>query len=431
VRTVHDDSPGLSPDDAEAHVRGVCFKTGPPGRVGVELEWLVKDSADPAAAVSPRRLAEALAPLVLPAGSPLSLEPGGQVELSSPPASSLLACLRATATDAAALRQALGAAGLVLAGEGLDPYRDPPRVLTQPRYDAMEAFFDRAGPCGRMMMRATAGVQVNLDAGDESGGLSDYRRRWRLVHRLGPPLVAAFANSPLWRGRPTGWCSTRQAVWARLDPYRARPPVPHADPRGAWARHALDSELMCVRRPEPYDWRAPSGLTFRAWAAGDGDGLRRPTREDLDYHLSTLFPPIRPRGWLELRMIDALPGDDWMVAAAVATVLLDDPVAADAAWNATDPLCAGPGEQPDEAVWTRAARVGPADPALGKAVRACFTAAEAALASLPGAEPLRRAVTAYAERYPERGRCPADDRLDALRRESGAPIPEGPSTWWT
>lgn len=416
----------LREHEAEAHVGGICFKTGPPRRTGVELEWFVRDHRDPAAAVPPERLDAALAPLEhsggLPHGSTVTREPGGQVELSSLPAPALTDCVTATADDLAVLARTLHSAGLTLDGTGLEPYRSPSRVLDHPRYRAMEAYFDRAGPWGRVMMCATASIQVSLDAGDESAGVSGYRHRWRLAHRLGPVLVAAFANSPLWRGRPTGWRSARQAVWARMDPGRTRPPPPWAgDPRTAWVRYALDAELLCVRRGAPRPWTAPPGLAFRDWLHGrrsprTARRVRRPpTLADLDYHLSTLFPPVRPRGWLELRMIDAQQPDCWPVALAVAATLLDDPVAADAAYAATGRLCCGSKETalPPPSVWLRAARHGPADPQLGAAVLDCFDAVESALArrGAPAAA-LRAAVAGFAARYADRGRCPADDWLD-------------------
>ncbi len=129
---------------------GFCFKTGPPGRVGVELEWLVRDGRDPALPVDRRRVTAGLSPLAAPPGLPgqgtLTTEPGGQVELSSAPAAGLGHCVDVTSLDLAALRQAVQQAGLCLAGHGLDPLRPPRRVLDLPRYAAMEAFFDRAGP---------------------------------------------------------------------------------------------------------------------------------------------------------------------------------------------------------------------------------------------------------------------------------------------
>nr|WP_206324328.1 ergothioneine biosynthesis glutamate--cysteine ligase EgtA [Streptomyces sp. HNM0574] len=399
-------------EQAEDHVGGICFKTGPPRRVGVELEWLVRDSTDPARPVPATRLDGVLDPLwtpgALPGGSRLTREPGGQLEVSAPPGDTLAECVELAATDLAVLRKSVAEEGVLLHGRGLDPEFAPPRVLTHPRYRAMEAYFDQSGPWGRTMMRATAAVQVSLDAGDESEGVTGYRHRWRLAHRLGPVLVAAFANSPLWRSRPTGWLSTRQRVWDRIDPGRTRPPPDGGDPRALWTRYALDAEVMCLRRDPPAAWTAPPRLTFRSWLGGR-HGLRPPTRDDLDYHLSTLFPPVRPRGWLELRMIDAQAGDDWIAATAVAATLLNDPRAAESAWEATAALAG------ERGLWERAARQGPADPLLGPVVRGCVAAAEEALARTePGGEP-HRAVAAFHERYTARGRCPAHDRLDALR----------------
>lgn len=399
----------LSEADAERYVGGICFKTGPPTRVGVELEWLLRDRADPATLVPTERLAPVLDPLFaaggLPGGGRLTWEPGGQLELSSAPGESLSHCLSLTAADLALIRQTLEGAQAVLHGRGLDPYRSPPRVLDHPRYRAMETHFDRGGPWGRVMMRATAALQISLDAGDDSDGPSGYRYRWRLAHRLGPVLVAAFANSPVWQGRPTGWASTRQRIWARMDPPRTRPAGPGGGPRDQWVRYALDASLLCLRRqPTPgaeVDWTAPPQLTFRDWLRG-GYVERPPTRADLDYHLSTLFPPVRPRGWLELRMIDAQYGDGWIAAAAVAATLLDDPQAAEAAYAVVEPLTG-----PD--LWSRAARYGPADPLLGPAVRACVATAELALARSDPGGVAHTAVAEFAERYAARGRCPADD----------------------
>lgn len=401
----------LNEDEAAAYVGGICFKTGPPRRVGVELEWLLRDRAAPSRVVSPARLDDALEPLWtdgLPRGSRLTREPGGQLEVSSPPGDGLADCIALTAADLAVLRKAVERSGTLLYGRGLDPSLTPPRVLEHPRYRAMEAHFDRSGPWGRMMMRATAAVQISLDAGDDTGGTAGYRHRWRLAHRLGPVLVAAFANSPLWRSRPTGWVSTRQSVWAHADPGRTRPPRADGDPRERWARYALDADLMCLRRDPPADWTAPGGLSFRSWLRG-APSERPPTRDDLDYHLSTLFPPVRPRGWFELRMIDAQHGDGWIAATAVTATLMNDARAADAAWAATEPLEGG------TALWERAARDGPADPLLGPAVRTCVAAAEAALSRDDPGGPLHRSVADFAERYAERGRCPAHDQLDALR----------------
>ncbi|MFC1419936.1 ergothioneine biosynthesis glutamate--cysteine ligase EgtA [Streptacidiphilus cavernicola] len=403
----------LDEDAALAHIAASCFRTGPPHRTGVELEWLVRDRHDHAAAVATPRLERALSRLGsadrLPNGGRITLEPGGQVELSSRPAPGVAPCLRETAADLALLQEALASADLVLEGCGLEPHRSPARVLDLPRYRAMESYFDHGGPWGRMMMRATASVQVNVDAGDDGDGPAGYRFRWALAHRLGPVLVAAFANSPLWQGIPTGWRSTRQAVWSYMDPGRTRPPAPDGDPRAAWAHYALDARLLLLRRPSPASWTAPHDTSLRGWLRGTPLDPP-PTLADAEYHLTTLFPPVRPRGWLELRMIDAQRGDAWQVPALLVSALLDDPVAALAAHRATTPLTDG-AEEPPWAVWRRAARFGPADPELGTAVRACFAIAAASLTRNGTPEPLRAALDGFARRYPEQGRCPADDLL--------------------
>jgi glutamate--cysteine ligase len=430
-------------EQAAEHIHGICLKTGPPSRVGVELEWLVRDARDPGlpvpaeriatavaafgADVAPDRLPSGASPGALPSGGLITTEPGGQLELSSLPADSLAECVHSTAADVAVLRAAAADAGLELAGVGLDPFRPPRRILRLPRYAAMESFFDRGGPWGRQMMCATASVQVCLDAGDDSDGATGYRWRWRLLHAIGPVLVAAFANSPLRDGRPTGWRSSRQQVWAHMDPGRTRPPRLNGhssgDPRAAWVAYALDAQVMCVRSAGS-DWSAPPGLTLRDWVRGtplEGTGrLREPTAEDLTYHLSTLFPPVRPRGHFELRMIDAQPGGDgWVVPAAVASALLSDARAGDAAMAAAEPLwtrsSGGNPVFPREDPWLAAARHGPADGLLARASRECFEAARGALARQGTPDGIRAAVDAFIDQYVSKDRCPADDLLEEVK----------------
>jgi glutamate--cysteine ligase len=216
-----------------------------------------------------------------------------------------------------------------------------------------------------------------------------------------------------------------------MDPGRTRPPRigPHADPRDAWAAYALDAELMLIRDPASENWFAPRGVTFRTWLRGTNGVGRTPTSDDLAYHLSTLFPPVRPRGHLELRMIDAQPGDGWIVPLAVSTAILHDERAADLAMAATEPLATGPLATGPLATgplatgplatgpswlaprdpWLRAARLGPSDPAIARASRECFDAARQALDRMGVPRSITSAVDAFIERYVVRGRCPADD----------------------
>ncbi|MFI8215159.1 ergothioneine biosynthesis glutamate--cysteine ligase EgtA [Streptomyces sp. NPDC085932] len=410
----------LSEAEVEALVRGICFKTGPPRRLGVEVEWLVHELRAPQLPVTPERLEAAYAALrTLPLRSALTVEPGGQLELSSPPAASLTDVVRTVSADLDAVRAVLREDGLALVGLGHDPWHEPRRFLREPRYDAMETCLDRSGPAGRAMMCTSASVQVCLDAGHEEPGPLGHVRRWWLAHHLGAVLVAVFANSPLAAHRPTGWLSTRQLLWTRIGAGRAGGPPLDADPRGAWARHVLDAPVMCVRH-DGAPWDVPENLTFREWIRTGAP--RPPTRADLDYHVTTLFPPVRPRGHLELRMIDAQPGDDgWIVPLAVTAALFDDPEAAETAYRAVKPLA----ERtlglpaPHNPLWLDAARSGLADAELREVAVTCFTTALDALPRLGAAPEVVEAVTAYLDRHVVLGRCPADDLLDRRRGTDG------------
>jgi len=350
---------------AEDHITGICFKTGPPRRVGVELEFTVHHAGSPGTYLDPPTLRRALGahspatlhpansdpPVPLPGGGLVTVEPGGQVEISSAPADSLAELHAAVTADLTYLTGLLAAAGLTLGEHGIDPYRSPRRLLDSPRYAAMERTFDRRGPHGRTMMSSTAGLQFCLDAGTED----QVGARFATVSALGPVLVAVFANSRWHAGRDTGWASRRMGAWLGIDPDRTRPLDPYADAAAGWAAYALAAPLLCVRR-DGDRWDPPPGVTFADWIAGALPG--KPTIDDLDYHLSTLFPPVRPRGYLEIRYLDTQPGDEWIAPAAVLTSLLADDRSAAAALSRAAPVA-------DR--WRPAARDGLADPALRSA----------------------------------------------------------------
>uniref|UniRef100_A0AAU2K113 Glutamate--cysteine ligase EgtA n=1 Tax=Streptomyces sp. NBC_00049 TaxID=2903617 RepID=A0AAU2K113_9ACTN len=411
-------APSITETQAEGLIQGICFKTGPPRLVGAELEWLLLDAERPERPVPPERLRAAhAAARALTLNSRVTVEPGGQLELSSEPADSLTGCVNGLQSDLTAVRAALRTQGLVLQGLGHDLRRPYRRLLSSPRYDAMEAYFDRTGPAGRAMMCASASVQVCVDAGHEEPGVLGHGRRWRLAHLLGAVLVAAFANSPAHEGPYAGWRCARQGVWSDIDSRRALAPPQDAAPRSGWTRQALDTEVMCVRSYEGEPWSVPRGMTFRDWLrTGDGHpALRPPTADDLDYHLTTLFPPVRPRGHLELRMIDAQPGDDgWLVPVAVVHALFDDPEAAETAYRVAKALADSYGTRPAprNPLWRSAARDALADPELRTAATACFTAAAEALPRLGASTHVQDTVCAFTERFVLRGRCPADDLPD-------------------
>ncbi|MEV6281364.1 glutamate-cysteine ligase family protein [Kribbella sp. NPDC051770] len=328
--------------EAEGYVAMVCFKHGPPQLHGVELEWTVHHADDPHRPLDAGQLSKALgvhAPATLVRGSPqlplgrgslVTVEPGGQVEISGPASASVPRLIEDTAADAAELTQLLSAAGLVPGDHGLDAFRPPRRILTVPRYAAMERAFAQLGPHGPRMMCSTAGLQVCLDAGEPGQAAL----RWRALHDIGPAMVALFANSRHRTGSDTGWASARtEATFGTCAPFTEPPPLDE-DPAAAWARTAMEAPVLCLRRGD--SWEAPPGLTFGAWADGALPG-DRPTYDDLDYHLSTLFPPVRPRGYLEVRYLDAQQGDGWIAPTLLLIALMSDPAVTDQALAAAAP----------------------------------------------------------------------------------------------
>jgi glutamate--cysteine ligase len=401
-----DDRPILSEADVELYVNNFSFKIGEPKLIGAELEWIVlnQDSAD--IRIPPERTMAIIGEL--PLRGSLSCEPGGQLELSTIPAD-LQTCISDTMQDITRIENALATENIKLSGLGLNPYNLPHLYLDKPRYTAMQQAFDRANDAGRWMLCNTASVQIALDAGQDGGKEHDFRKRWRAANAVGPILVAAFSNSPVARRRLTGWRSTRQAIWSQIDLSRTKPPPQDMDPCRAWTSYALDAQVVCIRRPEGEAWTAPPGLTFGKWIA-DGSP-HRPTLADLRYHLTTLFPPIRPRGYLELRMIDAQCGYNWVVAIAVTKALLDDTEAIDLAMEAAEPLndrSSSAWQNP----WLEAARCGLSDPMLGKAAIKCFEAAQASLSRMAVSSEISTAVQQYADTYVYRGRSPADDLIE-------------------
>ncbi|MEU4316010.1 ergothioneine biosynthesis glutamate--cysteine ligase EgtA [Nocardia sp. NPDC024068] len=406
---------------AEAYLGGVCFKLGPPSLIGAELEWFtVCDAGGRAARTTPpqapaaasrqrsggtapqhrggpapdsafagRRpttelLAQALGPhaprsiapdspaLPLPGGSRVTVEPGGQIELSSAAVADVADLCARLDEDRHRLAALLAGRSIRMVAAAADPTRNPRCQLRLPRYRAMEDYFARIGPFGRLMMSNTAAVQVSVDTGADETELG---ARWTALHAVGPALVAAFACSPVLRGAPGGqWASQRMRTWLHLDPARACPPIAEwDDPVTGYARWALDAPLLCVRRPEPDargGWSAPPDATFADWLSGDLDDAigRRPGIGDLDYHLTTLFPPVRPGGHFEVRYLDAQPGRGWTVPITVIDALLSTP---DAVADATA-AAAGTADR-----WLAAARHGLADPELRAAAVAVLEAAAA------------------------------------------------------
>ncbi|WP_237707949.1 glutamate-cysteine ligase family protein [Hoyosella subflava] len=322
-----------SPDEAIRLISEHTITPAADFTVGAELEWLVVRNSLPAHRVSVGEISRALGVYApngngrsapFPCGSTLTLEPGGQVELSSAPAPSASAVIDALTTDSTVLRACLAHESLELVSAAADTVRAPRRILDAPRYRAMERAFDRHGPAGRVMMTNTAAAQVCVSAGTS---MEDAAQRWSMLNEAGPALLAAFASSPrVAGGMPGRWESQRMRSWFALDPQRTALPA-GCGATDEYARWALTVPLMCVRRNGDC-WDAPPGLTLGDWidTGGNSNELGMlptlyPTADDVLYHLSTLFPPVRPRGYFEVRYLDQQPGSQWRAAVAVVSTL--------------------------------------------------------------------------------------------------------------
>jgi len=196
-------------------------------------------------------------------------------------------------------------------------------------------------------------------------------------------------------------------VWGQLDSARCGPILGASgdDPCTDWARYALKAPVMLVHAPDvmPLTTHVP----FADWA----DGLvllgdRRPTTADLDYHLTTLFPPVRPRRWLEIRYLDSVSDDLWPAVVFTLVTLLDDPAAAEVAAEAVEPV---------STAWDLAARVGLADKRLHAAAKRCV----AAVADRAPKE-LSESMAQLVQNVDD-GRSPADDFADRAIRHGIGP----------
>ncbi len=379
-------------------------------RVGLELEFHLVDLTHPERRPSWATVQTLLSGLpVPPSGSSVTLEPGGQIELSTLPHADVLTCVTALRSDTDALRRSLAEAGFGAAPLGADPARPVERTNPNPRYLAMEQHFEALGypGPGRAMMSATAALQINLDAGPAA--------RWaeRLAHvrALVPMLIAASATSPYLAGRTSGWHSMRQETWHGIDPGRSAP-SPSGAPAPAGADYARRAPVMLVVGAGPEGGGlvpVTRRLTFEDWLRNPRLLGRPATRRDLDQHLSTLFPPVRPRGYLEIRCVDALPDRWWPAVSTLAVTLIDDPAAADLAAELCEPIA---GE------WEAASRRGLGDPALRTAVTGCV-----ALAARHCPDPFRADVEALFELV-SRGRSPSRELGDRIRRDGPLKILE-------
>ncbi|MBD3819238.1 MAG: glutamate--cysteine ligase [Brevundimonas diminuta] len=264
----------------------------------------------------------------------ISLEPGGQFELSGAPLKDIHDICNETGQHLMEVKQVADQLNLGFLGLGFDPMwrREDIPVMPKGRYDIMRAYMPKKGDLGLDMMLRTCTIQANLDFDSEA----DMVMKFRTSLALQPIATALFANSPFTEGRPNGFLSARANVWTDTDPDRTGMlDFVFEDGFGyeRYADYALDAPMYFAKRGETYV--DLSGQSFRAFMDGKLDALPgdRATAKDWADHLTTLFPEVRLKQYLEMRGAD---GGPWSRICALpalwAGILYDAPSLA-AAWD--------------------------------------------------------------------------------------------------
>lgn len=240
-------------------------------------------------------------------GASVSLEPGGQFELSGAPLRTINEICKETGQHLFEVKSVANEMNVGFLGLGFDPLwpREDVPVMPKGRYDIMRAYMPKVGSQGLDMMLRTSTVQANLDFSSES----DMVQKFRVSLALQPLATALFANSPFTEGKPNGFLSKRAHVWTDTDKDRTGI-LDFVFDEGfgyeAYVRYALDVPMYFVKRDTYID---ASGLDFKDFMKGNLSALmgEKPTIKDWNDHLTTLFPEVRLKSYLEMRGADSGP----------------------------------------------------------------------------------------------------------------------------
>src|SRR5918996_1202919 len=267
-------------------------------------------------------------------GGAISLEPGGQFELSGAPLQTVHQTRAELVAHLAQVREVATPLGIGFMGLGMTPRWSRAQIPVMPkgRYKIMTAYMPKVGKLGIDMMYRTCTVQTNLDFSSEA----DMVKKLRVSLALQPVATALFANSPFTEGKPNGFLSFRSEIWRDTDPDRSGM-LPWAFEPGMgferWVDYALDVPMYFVKRGERYIDVA--GQSFRDLMAGKLAALsgERATISDWANHLTTIFPEVRLKRYLEMRGSDSGPQRRLPALPAYWAGILYDDSSLDAAWD--------------------------------------------------------------------------------------------------
>src|SRR3989475_2663038 len=267
-------------------------------------------------------------------GGAISLEPGGQFELSGAPVETVHQTCSELMAHLAQVKEIARPLGIGFLGLGMTPNwrRSQIPMMPKGRYRIMTAYMPKVGSLGLDMMYRTCTVQTNLDFSSEA----DMVKKLRVSLALQPVATALFANSPFTEGKPNGLVSFRSEIWRHTDPNRSGM-LPWAFEPGMgferYVDYALGVPMYFVKRGERYIDVA--GQSFRDLMRGRLQSLpgERATMSDWANHLSTVFPEVRLKRYLEMRGADGGPWRRLPALPAYWVGILYDDDALDAAWN--------------------------------------------------------------------------------------------------
>ena len=267
-------------------------------------------------------------------GANISLEPGGQLELSGAPLETIHETCDEVNQHLREVQDVADEIGAGFIGLGAAPVwtHEEMDLMPKGRYGLMNDYMTKVGTMGRVMMRRTCTVQVNLDFGSES----DMIQKMRVGLALQPVATALFANSPFFEGKVNGHKSWRSRVWRDLDPARTGMlPFVFEDDFGfeRWVEYALDVPMYFVYRDGAYI--DALGQSFRDFLKGKLPALpgETPTLSDWADHLTTAFPEARMKKYIEMRGADGGPWRRLCALPAFWVGLMYDQSALDGAWD--------------------------------------------------------------------------------------------------
>ena len=238
-------------------------------------------------------------------GASITLEPGGQLELSGAPLRTIFETCAEFHRHLDVIRQVSEPRGIVWLALGANPFHDVDEMPRVPkaRYAMMRRYLPPRGDLALHMMHLSATVQANFDYGSEA----DMAAKLRTAMGVSPLVSALFANSSLYLRKPSGFITRRVHIWRHVDPDRCGM-LPFVFEPGLdyekYVQWALDVPMFFVLHDG--DYRHANGLTFRRYLAEGHEG-KRATLQDWNLHLTTLFPEVRLKQFLEVRGADAVP----------------------------------------------------------------------------------------------------------------------------